>query len=56
MKHLGIKEVLPHFKKSICYLDKLQNLLGIRPIPRARSDCSVRLAELGNMSVHISNF
>ena len=38
MKHLEIKEDLPHFKKSIYYSDKLQNLLGIRPSTRASSD------------------
>lgn len=33
-----MKEDLLHFKKSVYYLDKLQNLLGIRPSTRASSD------------------
>lgn len=38
MKHIGIKEDLPHLKKLIYYLDKLPDLLGIRPTLRASSD------------------
>lgn len=37
MKHIGIKEDLPYLKKSVYYLAKLQNLLGIRPTPKASS-------------------
>lgn len=56
MKHIGIKEDLPHLKKSIHYLEKLQNLLGIRPTPGASHDSNRQLVELYNMSVHINNF
>jgi len=56
MKHIGIKEDLPHLKKSIYYLDKLQNLLGIRPTSGASHGNNGQLVELYNMSVHISNF
>lgn len=51
------EEDLLHFKKSVYYLDKLQNLLGIRPSTRARSDTNRTACEtLYNRSEHIGDF